>query len=410
MNNMKHEPRNINSLIKANFFAQMADQLNLTAIPLIAVLYLKLGAGGVGLLNTFLTLPYLILSIPLGVLVDRMSKKKLMLTTESVRVAALLGILALVHFDAISLWPLAALGFLAAFGSVGFNAALPAYVPTLIERKQLALYNGRLEMVRSIGLAGGPALAGALAAWFGASNALVLGIILTGLTMVFVSNITCNGKVETPDPKKNPLHDIANGANFVFRNAQLSTIMLVAFFWNCGWFVLQAAFIPLALKTWGFSTETIGYALGCMGMGLFVGSFFSQRIIKMLGFGPSLAFGPVISCLASSLILVNLQFGSAVLPAFGFFLFGFGPVVWVITSSTLRQLVTPSHMVGCVSAMYMTANWGARPFGALIGAGLGAYYGEAMCLIVSTALFFTQALLVFITRLTRSSPNLAETA
>jgi hypothetical protein len=67
-------------------------------------------------------------------------------------------------------------------------------------------------------------------------------------------------------------------------------------------------------------------------------------------------------------------------------------------------------MVGCVSAMYMTANWGARPFGALIGAGLGAYYGEAMCLIVSTALFFTQALLVFITRLTRSSPNLAETA
>jgi predicted MFS family arabinose efflux permease len=259
-------------------------------------------------------------------------------------------------------------------------------------------------------LAGGPALAGALAAWFGASNALVLGIILTGLTMVFVSNITCNGKVETPDPKKNPLHDIANGANFVFRNAQLSTIMLVAFFWNCGWFVLQAAFIPLALKTWGFSTETIGYALGCMGIGLFVGSFFSQRIIKMLGFGPSLAFGPVISCLASSLILVNLQFGSAVLPAFGFFLFGFGPVVWVITSSTLRQLVTPSHMVGCVSAMYMTANWGARPFGALIGAGLGAYYGEAMCLIVSTALFFTQALLVFITRLTRSSPNLAETA
>ena len=229
---------------------------------------------GVGLLNAFQTLPYFILSIPLGVLVGRISKKGLMLTTESIRVAALLGILALVHFDAISLWSLAILGFLAAFGSVGFNAALPAYVPTLVERSRLAFYNGRLELVRSISLAVGPALAGALAAWFGASNAFVLGLVLTGLTIGFVANVTRNGKVDTPDQNKSPLRDIANSAAFIARNTELLTIMLVAFVWNCGWFVLQAAFMPLAIQTWGLSAETVGYALGCMGLGLMVGSFF----------------------------------------------------------------------------------------------------------------------------------------
>lgn len=403
MQTQTQSTRSINSLVKANFFAQLADQLSLTAIPLIAVLYLELGAGSVGLLNTFQTLPYFILSIPLGVLVDRVSKKRVMLATESIRIAALLGIMALVYADAVTLWGLALLGFLAAFGSVGFSAALPAYVPMLVEKGQLSLYNGRLELVRSLSLALGPALAGALAAWFGASNAFVLSIILTVLTMLFVSNVAISGKVDAPDAKKSPLRDVRNGAAFIAGNSQLSTIMLVAFFWNCGWFTMQAAFMPLALKTWGLSTEVVGYALGCMGLGLMVGSYFSQRIIRTLGFGPSLAFGPVLSFVASMLIVANIHVQTAYLPAAGFFLFGFGPVIWVITSTTLRQTITPSHMMGCVSAMSMTANMGARPLGALIGAAIGTYYGEVTCLIAAAVLYSVQMLLVFTTGLARSA-------
>jgi predicted MFS family arabinose efflux permease len=401
MQAQKDGTSSIDSLVRANLFAQLADQLSLTAIPLIAVLYLELGAGSVGLLNAFQTLPYFILSIPLGVLVDRVSKKRVMLATESIRISALLGILILVYSNAVTLWSLALLGFLAAFGSVGFSAALPAYVPMLVEKSQLSLYNGRLELVRSLSLALGPALAGALAAWYGASNAFVLSIILTLLTMLFVSNVARSGIVTAPDTKTSPLHDIRNGASFIAGNSQLSAIMLVAFIWNCGWFSMQAAFMPLAIKTWGLSTEVVGYALGCMGLGLMVGSFFSQRIIRILGFGPSLAFGPVLSFLASLLILSNVQVRTAYLPAAAFFLFGFGPVIWVITSTTLRQTVTPSHMLGCVSAMYMTTNFGARPFGALIGAFVGTYYGEVVCLVVAAAMFGLQMLLVFATGLAR---------
>lgn len=403
METKKLDTQSTDSLVRANFTAQLADQLSLTAIPLIAVVYLDLGAGSVGLLNTFQTLPYLILSIPLGVLVDRASKKRVMLATESIRIAALLGIMALIYNDAVTLWSLALLGFLAAFGSVGFSAALPAYVPMLVEKGQLTLYNGRLELVRSLSLALGPALAGAIASFFGASNAFVLSIILTFLTMFFITNVAISGKAVTPDTMKSPLRDVRNGASFIAGNRQLSTIMLISFFWNCGWFTLQAAFMPLALKTWGLSTEVVGYALGCMGLGLMVGSYFSQRIIRTLGFGPSLAFGPVLSFIASLLIVSNIQAQTAYLPSVAFFLFGFGPVIWIITSNTLRQSITPSHMMGCVSAMSMTANMGARPFGALIGAAVGAYYGEVICLVIAAALYGLQMLLVFVTGLARSN-------
>lgn len=400
--------RSVESLVKANFFAQLADQLTLTAIPLLAVLYLNLGAGGVGLLNTFQTLPYLILSIPLGVLVDRISKKRVMQFSEAIRIAALLMIIVFTYFDMITFWLLVGLGFMAAIGSVGFNAALPAYVPTLVQKSDLTFYNGRLELVRSLSLTLGPALAGAIAAWFGASNTFVLGLILTGLTLAFVYGVKHSGKVDNPSTDKNPWGDIKQGAAFIKKNSTLSTIMMVAFVWNCGWFVLQAAFMPLALKTWGLSAEVVGYALACMGVGLLVGSFLSQRIINYLGFGMSLAFGPVLSFVASLLVLINLQVGTAVLPAMAFFLFGFGPVIWIITSNTLRQVVTPAHMIGCVSAMYMTTNWGARPFGALLGAGIGLYFGEAWCLVVCAILYFTQMALVLVTGLTKTDLNAFE--
>lgn len=182
-----------------------------------------------------------------------------MLGTESVRIAALLAILGLVYLDRIDIWSLGLLGFLAAFGSVGFNAALPAYLPSLVEKRRLAFYNGRLELVRSISLMLGPALAGALAAWVGASNVFVLGMILTGLTMGFVLNLSVSGRVENPDAhERNPLRDIKDGASFIVRNNQLLTIMLVAFDWNTGWFTLQAAFIPIAINVWGLASEVVG--------------------------------------------------------------------------------------------------------------------------------------------------------
>ena len=73
---------------------------------------------------------------------------------------------------------------------------------------------------------------------------------------------------------------------------------------------------------------------------------------------------------------------------------GAGPIVWTISSTTLRQTVTPGAMLGRVSAIFLTVNAGARPLGAALGAAVGAQWGAPACLALALAGFVVQALVI----------------
>jgi MFS family permease len=111
-------PAAFQRLAWSNLVAQSAEQISLAAAPLVAVFALGADARGTGLLQTAQTLPFLLLSIPLGVWADRRSRRTLMALAESVRVVAMLCVLLLLMIHALSLPLLAALGFVAATGTV----------------------------------------------------------------------------------------------------------------------------------------------------------------------------------------------------------------------------------------------------------------------------------------------------
>ncbi len=147
-------PRPFTQLAWSNLAAQSAEQLSLAATPMVAVLLLGAGPGEVGLLGTAQTLPFLLLSIPLGLLADRTSRRRLMLWSETLRLLAFLGLLTAVLAGQVSLAVLALLGMLGAVGTVGFSVAAPALTPALVARDQLAQANGRLELARSMACSG----------------------------------------------------------------------------------------------------------------------------------------------------------------------------------------------------------------------------------------------------------------
>ena len=78
------------------------------------------------------------------------------------------------------------------------------------------------------------------------------------------------------------------------------------------------------------------------------------------------------------------------LAALSFFLMGAGPILWVVSTTTLRQTVTPRDLLGRASAINSAA-YGARPLGAAIGAILGGLLGAEACLLVAAAGFLLQA-------------------
>ena len=131
-----------NRLAWSNLAAQSAEQIGLAAAPIVAVLALGAGAGETGLLQTAQTLPFLLLSIPAGILADRVSRRGLMASAEGLRVASLVAILVLAQFHLLTLPLLALLGAIGAAGTVAYSVTAPALVPALVPREALARRTG----------------------------------------------------------------------------------------------------------------------------------------------------------------------------------------------------------------------------------------------------------------------------
>lgn len=385
-------PRPFVWLAWSNLAAQSAEQLSLAATPIVAVLALNAGPGEIGALATVQTLPFLLLSIPLGLLADRRSRRTLMLAAETLRALSLLGLLSLVLLGQVSIAGLALLGFVGAVGTVGFSVAAPSLVPALVPRVALAQANGRLELARSAAFAAGPALAGALVGWAGASAAFTIAAMLSVTAVGLLWRIAEPAR-ERAAPH-HPLLDLQDGARLVWHHELLRPILLTAVAWNISWFVLQAAYVPYALRALGLSASGVGITLACYGVGMVFGALLAPRIVGAMPFGRAIQFGPAMSVLAALTIVATLGLPAAALAGFGFFLFGAGPIIWTIASTTLRQTVTPSAMLGRVSAIFLAVNTGARPLGAALGGIVGAAWGEPACLVLAFAGFVVQALVI----------------
>ncbi|KPV14596.1 hypothetical protein APR47_44610 [Variovorax paradoxus] len=149
-------PRPFLHLAHANLAAQSAEQLGLAAVPLLAVMAYGAGAAETGLLAAVQTLPFLLLAMPLGLLADRMPRRRLMLRAEVLRALSLLLMLAVLAAPwsaRMGIAGMALLGFIGAIGTVAFSVAAPALVPELVPREALARANGRIELARSAAFA-----------------------------------------------------------------------------------------------------------------------------------------------------------------------------------------------------------------------------------------------------------------
>src|ERR1700740_1158434 len=119
-------PATFHRLAWSNLAAQSAEQIALAAAPIVAVLFLGVGEGQTGLLQTALTLPFVLFAIPAGLLTDRMSRRWLIASAGALRALALAAILALVAFNWLTLPLLGLLGFIAVCGTVVYSVAAPA--------------------------------------------------------------------------------------------------------------------------------------------------------------------------------------------------------------------------------------------------------------------------------------------
>jgi predicted MFS family arabinose efflux permease len=378
-------------LVWSNLAAQAAEQIGLAAALLLAVLVFSAGPGAAGALQAAQTLPFLLVAVPLGVLADRVSRPRLMAAAETLRVGSLLLVLVLFETGSLTLPLLALLGFIGACGTVAYSVSAPALVPSVVPATALSAANARIEVARTSALAAGPALGGVLVEWFGCSSAIATAAALSVMAAALLFGIEEPARPALP--RRNVWRDMRDGAAFVALHPLLRPIFATQFTFNVAFFVIQAMYVPYAVSHLGLTPAGVGLTLAALGGGMVTGALVATRVLDLLPFGLVVAVGPVAGFAAALIMVSTIWVPSAALAGLSFFLLGAGPILWVVSTTTLRQTVTPEHLLGRVSAINSLA-YGARPVGAAIGALVGASLGDAACLGVAASLFLLQAGLI----------------
>ena len=386
-------PATFNRLAWSNLAAQSAEQVALAAAPIVAVLSLGAGEGETGALQTALTLPFMLFAIPAGLLADRLSRRTLMAGAEAVRAMMLLAILLMIASHLLTTPLLALAGFIAVGGTVVYSVAAPALIPSLVSAEVLPAANARIELARTIAFASGPALGGFLVGWLGAAPAFAFAAALSIVAVVALAGI--HEPPRAAAPQRHPLHEIREGIAFVRHHPLLRPVFVTQFIFNTAWFLLLAVFVPHAVRHLGLSAFGVGVTMAMFGVGMVVGALLATRVMGRLAFGTVIALGPVTGFVAAVVMAVTSIVPSPWLAGLSFFLLGVGPILWVISTTTLRQSVTPPRLLGRVSAINILS-YAARPLGSAIGAAIGGIYGAEACLYLAAVIFAGQALVILI--------------
>ena len=329
-------------------------------------------------------------AIPAGVLADRVPRRLLMAGAEAVRAAALLALVVLIQFGMLNLPLMGMIGFVAVCGTIAFSVAAPSLIPALVPASALPIANSRIELARTMAFMAGPAVGGILVGWIGGEAAFIFAAMLSLTAVVLLQGLN-----EPPRTvvKRQILHDIVEGAAFVFKSPLLAPIFMCQVIYNLSFFLTMAIYAPYAVHDLGLSAAEVGITLGMAGAGMLCGALLAPRIMSRFAFGKVIAFGPIGGASASTLLAMTAFFPSPWLAGFAFFVQGICSIQWVISTTTLRQSIVPHHMLGRVSAIHVMA-FSARPVGALIGAVVGGLYGGKVCLFVAAAGFVLQAILM----------------
>ncbi|MEA2677662.1 MAG: hypothetical protein QOJ81_1803 [Chloroflexota bacterium] len=354
--------------------SRLGSVVTRTAVPLVALLVLGAGPLEMALIVVSGSMAVLLVGLFAGAWVDRVRRRPVLIAADVLRAVLLLSIPAAYALGVLAFEQLYVVVFLEACLGVLFNAAYPAYVPSLIGVDRVVEGNSRLASSSSLAEIGGPGLAGGLVQLIGAPLAILVD------AMSYVVSAISLMLIRTPEPAR-PVklvpthirHEILEGLRLVRRHKILVPLVLrsvIAHVAGSFYGVLYTLYLIDDLK---LSPVLLGIVVSAGGVGSLIGSFFAQRALRRFGLGPTLiwtaagasavgiltplAGGPLL--LAVAMVLIPQLLGDGLQTIEG------------VAELSLIQGVIPDRILGRVNATLEVFSHGiAYPIGALLAAGL----------------------------------------
>lgn len=359
------------------------------ALQVLVLVDLAGNAIDVGLLNAARWLPYLVLGLVIGALVDRRRRKPLLIGADLGRAALLLGVPALLLAGWLSipavLVLVAGIGLLSLIG----DAASQSLVPRIVPRSALVPAHARTDQSDAITQTSGPVVAGALVTLIGAAAA----VLVDAASYLFSAFALWRIRVDEPSPSPSGPRrlraEIAEGLRWVYRHRVLGPLAIGTH----GWFffnsILGTVFTPYVLMGLHLSPFQLGVALAGAGVAALAGSILSYRVGLRWGAGRAVIVSNLIMVVGWGLIALT---PTSVSPwavvgilAIGQGFYGFGLGLSNANEMGYRQAVTPDELQARTNTTMRSANRAMIVLGAPIGGVLATWLGFRPTLWIAVA-------------------------
>jgi MFS family permease len=348
--------RNFGLLFSGQTISQIGDSMNKVAL-LWFVYELTGSAFKMAVIGMLQSIPPLVFGPLIGVYLDRMQKKPVMIWVDLIRTGLILLIPLLYSLEALTLERLYVLVFVISIVSTVFGPALASAIPLLAPRAQLTAANALIQSTTNIGLLIGPAVSGIGITMIGAHNVLYLNAATFMVSAMCLMPIRLRETIQTlaqMADRATILEDVMVGFRFVFiEHRTVLLLMLIASLYSLG----AGAFVFLlpvfAKQQLDATALELGWLWSALGIGMLVASVSLARIDqrdfqhRLRLISVTLAVGAIAVCTLG--MLQAPVMAAAFIIVFGGSTAVFTPIVWA-----MLQELTPAPLLGRVFTTFST--------------------------------------------------------
>ncbi|WP_187351924.1 MFS transporter [Allosaccharopolyspora coralli] len=381
--------RSFRGLLVSWALTSMGDGVRTAALPLYAAVSTRdpLAVSAVAVAEV---LPWLLVALPAGALVDRCEPKWTVLWAHVFRFVLTLVLAASIVTGTDVLWVLVASAFLLTCAETFADSASQSMLVSYAGSDDLERANGRFVGVETTGIQiAGPLAAAALFAWEPAAcfATISLAFILAALRVCVLPRVRdSGGKTGAADGGQSRTtlrSEVLSGLRFLLGEPALRTVVGVVGMTALLISAVNAIAVLYAIEVLELPAAAVPTLLVCTA----VGTILAAQVVPWCA--ERAATGHVMIGCLSLLALGIALFGLAPVPVvawIAYFVMGVGAGGWNVLSATKRQRLTPAPMMGRVTSAHRVLAWGLMPLGAAVAGPLATFTSLGTVLLTAAAL------------------------
>jgi len=359
----------------------VGTQVSMVALPLIAVLALRVGPIELGILAALETIPYLVLSLPAGVIVDRMDRRAIMIACDVGRAAAL-GIAAVaLALGTASIGLLYVVALVVGALSVFFTVAYTSYLASILSADRLGQLQARLELSESGARIAGPSIAGTLVELAGGAVAIFIDAASYVVSAIALLGSARPARADEPASRQvGFLGGMGDGLRRVAGDQILRDLAGSTAVFNLGSGMILAVLVLFATQDVGLDAAGFGLVYGIGNVGFVLGAMAVGASTSRFGVGRSLLGTAYLSAVAMILIAVAGPGAGILLLLAGRFVGAVATPIYNVNLVSLRQARVDDAVMGRINGTFQFIDWGVLPLGSLLGGAIAAALGPRAAL------------------------------